>query len=59
MMVTAVLFGFLAVLSGLLISWHADTAAGATMAAVSVAIFFVVLALRELSTKARLPGAHP
>ncbi|MDH3259624.1 MAG: zinc ABC transporter permease AztB [Acidimicrobiia bacterium] len=47
MMVTAVAFGFLAVLSGLLISWHADTAAGATMAFVSVAIFFVVLALRE------------
>ncbi len=48
MMVTAIVFGFLAVVSGLLISWHADTAAGATMAAVSVAIFFVVLALREI-----------
>lgn len=47
MMVTAVAFGFLAVLGGLLISWHADTAAGATMAAVSVAVFFAVLALRE------------
>lgn len=47
MMVTAVAFGFLAVLVGLLISWHADTAAGATMAAVSVAVFFVVLALKE------------
>ena len=56
MMATAVVFGFLAVLSGLLISWHADTAAGATMAGVSVAIFFVVLALREVWTKRRIPS---
>ena len=48
MMVAAVAFGFLAVISGLLISWHANTAAGATMAGMSVAIFFLVLALREL-----------
>jgi ABC-type Mn2+/Zn2+ transport system permease subunit len=58
MMATAVVFGFLAVLSGLLISWHADTAAGATMAGVSVAIFFVVLALRETLGKRRLAGAR-
>ena len=53
MMAAAVAFGFLAVVSGLLISWHADTAAGATMAGISVAIFFVVLALRELSNRRR------
>lgn len=47
-MVAAVAFGFLAVISGLLISWHANTAAGATMAGMSVAIFFLVLALREV-----------
>lgn len=57
MMVTAVAFGFLAVVSGLLISWYADTAAGATMAAVSVAIFFVVLALRETRGKRRVASA--
>ncbi len=51
MMVAAVAFGFLAVISGLLVSWHADTAAGATMAGMSVAIFFVVLALREVWSK--------
>lgn len=51
MMVAAVAFGFLAVISGLLVSWHADTAAGATMAGMSVAIFFVVLALREVWNK--------
>ena len=56
MMATAVVFGFLAVVSGLLISWHADTAAGATMAAASVAIFFVVLALRETLGKRRQAG---
>ncbi len=48
MMVAAVAFGFLAVISGLLISWYANTAAGATMAGMSVAIFFMVLALREV-----------
>jgi ABC-type Mn2+/Zn2+ transport system permease subunit len=53
MMAAAVAFGFLAVVSGLLISWHADTAAGATMAGISVAIFFVVLALRELLNRRR------
>ena len=53
MMATAVGFGFLAVLSGLLISWHADTAAGATMAGVSVVIFFVVLVLREAWNRSR------
>jgi len=54
MMAAAVAFGFLAVISGLLISWHADTAAGATMAATSVAIFFVVLALRDLWSRGRI-----
>ncbi len=55
MMVAAVVFGILAVVSGLLISWHADTAAGATMAFMSVAIFFMVLALRELRDKRAKP----
>ncbi len=55
MMAAAVGFGFLAVISGLLISWHADIAAGATMAGMSVVIFFLVLAFRELSNKKRVP----
>jgi ABC-type Mn2+/Zn2+ transport system permease subunit len=58
MMVAAVAFGFLAVTSGLLISWHADTAAGATMAGMSVAVFFVVLVLRELWNRRR-PVRNP
>ena len=55
MMVTAVAFGALSVITGLLISWHAGTAAGATVAAVSVALFFLVLAGRGLA--ARGPAA--
>ena len=48
MMVVAAAIGILAVLVGLLISWYAGTAAGATMAGVAVAIFFVVLVGRDL-----------
>lgn len=55
MMVTAVGLGILAVITGLLISWHADTAAGATMAGMSVVIFFLVLAVRA-PVRARLAG---
>ena len=48
MMVVAAAIGILAVLVGLLISWYAGTAAGATMAGVAVAFFFVVLVGRDL-----------
>jgi zinc/manganese transport system permease protein len=37
-MVVAVAFGWLAVLGGLLCSWHADTAAGASIAATAIAL---------------------
>ncbi|MFP4311589.1 MAG: zinc ABC transporter permease AztB [Nitriliruptoraceae bacterium] len=46
MMATAAALGSLSILLGLLVSWHADTAAGATMAGMSVLLFFVVLVLR-------------
>jgi len=52
-MVVAVLLGWLAVVVGLLISYHQDTAAGATMAGVSVLIFFLVLSVQELLSAAR------
>ncbi|HZC99654.1 MAG TPA: zinc ABC transporter permease AztB [Actinomycetes bacterium] len=48
MMATAVVLGGVSVVAGLLISWHAATAAGATVAAVSVALFFLVLLGRGL-----------
>jgi ABC-type Mn2+/Zn2+ transport system permease subunit len=55
MMVLAVLLGTLSVGVGLLISWHAATAAGATMAAASVALFFLVLAGRALIAHRPVP----
>lgn len=47
MMLTASVLGVVSVASGLLISWHADTAAGATIAGFSVALFFVVMLVRD------------
>ncbi len=55
-MVTAVGFGWLAVILGLTVSYHAETAASATVAGVAVAQFFVVLLLTEV-TKFRRQGA--
>jgi ABC-type Mn2+/Zn2+ transport system permease subunit len=46
-MVVAVLFGWAAVVTGLLLSYHHSIAAGASMAGVSIALFFLVLAVQE------------
>lgn len=51
-MAVGVVFGWLAVILGLTISYHADTAASATVAGVAVAQFFVVLAATELRSAA-------
>ena len=48
-MVTAVGFGWLAVIVGLTVSYHAETAASATVAGVAVAQFFVVLLVTEVA----------
>lgn len=56
-MVVGVALGWVAVGLGLLLSYHHGTAAGATMAGVSVAMFFVVLIAQELAAVAR--RAHP
>lgn len=53
----AVLLGWLAVVVGLVLSYHYGTAAGATMAGVSVAMFFLVLLAQELAALARRPLA--
>ncbi len=50
-MVVAVLLGWGAVVAGLLVSYHHDTAAGATMSGLAVAGFFVVLAAREVAQR--------
>ena len=52
-MVTAVLLGSFSALVGVLVSYHHDTAAGATMALASVAIFFVALFAVSLRTSIR------
>lgn len=63
MMVTAVLLGTLAVVVGLLVSFHHDSAAGATMALATVAEFILVLvavvirrALANTGNRAVLPA---
>lgn len=55
-MVVAVLLGWVAVVAGLVISYHGGTAAGATMAASSVAMFFLVLLGQELAMLLRRPA---
>ena len=55
MMITSTLFGAVAVIVGLAISFYAGTAGGATMAALSVAQFFIVLAATEIATLFRQP----
>ncbi len=48
-MVGGVLVGWVAAVGGLLISYHFNTAAGASIAGLSVVLFFVALAIRELT----------
>jgi manganese/iron transport system permease protein len=52
-MVVAVALGWVAVVVGLVLSYQYGTASGATMAGVSVALFFVVLAGQELLAAVR------
>lgn len=52
MMLLAAAIGAAAVAAGLLISWHASTAAGASITAVAVLAFFLSAALRPLLARA-------
>ena len=54
-MVAAVAVGSVAVVAGALISFHHDTAAGATMALVAVLICFVVMAVQGLRGSREVP----
>jgi len=56
MMAVAAGLGALSVLGGLLVSYHADTAASATMSATSVALFFVVLTGRTIVVRFGKPA---
>lgn len=53
MMVTAVIVGVATVVGGLLLTWYADTAAGASIAGASVAVFFLVLIVRQFAVAVR------
>ncbi|EOM76996.1 metal ABC transporter permease [Rhodococcus rhodnii] len=52
-MLLAAALGWSAVVVGLLVSWHADTAAGATIAGIAVVQFFVAVAVAKLSRAVR------
>jgi ABC-type Mn2+/Zn2+ transport system permease subunit len=58
-MVVAVGLGWVAVVSGLVVSYHYGTASGATMAGMSVAMFFLVLLAQEVATLARRSPRRP
>lgn len=53
MMASSVIIGTLAVLVGLMLSFHLDVAAGATMSGLAVAFFFLTLALTRLTGRLR------
>lgn len=55
MMLAAIALGAVAVVAGLLVSFHAGTAAAATVALVTVIEFFAVLLVREVRHRARRP----
>ncbi|MDQ3470241.1 MAG: metal ABC transporter permease [Actinomycetota bacterium] len=55
-MAVAVLFGWIATVVGLAISYHADTAASATVAGMAVVMFFVVLAVTEVRDRLSTPA---
>lgn len=56
-MLLAALFGGFATVTGLLLSWHAGTAAGATIVAVAVAVFFASAAAAWLRDRVRISGS--
>jgi ABC-type Mn2+/Zn2+ transport system permease subunit len=53
MMAVSVLLGSVSVVAGLVVSYHYGTATAATIAGLSVLLFFVVLTVREVSTVVR------
>ncbi|QYB06550.1 metal ABC transporter permease [Rhodococcus sp. USK10] len=57
-MAIAVLLGWSATLTGLIVSWNADTAAGATIAGLAVLQFFVAGVIRSASRRLR-PALSP
>lgn len=53
MMTVAALIGVLSVVTGLMISYHADTSGSATMAVIPIVLFFIVLAAKSIAAGIR------
>lgn len=53
MMITAGAIGVFSVVTGLVISYHADTSGSATMALIPIVLFFSVLGVKTVTTKQR------
>ena len=53
MMITAGAIGVFSVVTGLVISYHADTSGSATMALIPIVLFFTVLGVKTVTTKQR------
>ena len=49
MMVVAALIGVFSVVVGLIVSYHANTSGSATMAVIPIALFFVVLTVKNVT----------
>ena len=59
-MTLAALIGVFSVWAGLLISYHANTAGSATMALVPIVLFFVVLTMKNLTSRSHtVVATHP
>lgn len=56
-MLGAAVLGVAATVTGLLVSWHARTAAGATIALVAVALFFLAALAAQVRDRVRISGA--
>lgn len=56
-MLGAAVLGVTATVAGLLVSWHAGTAAGATIALVAVALFFLAALGAQVRDRVRVSGA--
>jgi manganese/iron transport system permease protein len=59
MMVTAAAIGVLSVVLGLIVSYHANTAGSATMAAVPIVLFFAVLTAKNLRGRRPVTEGSP
>lgn len=57
MMLLGSLIGIASVFVGLLVSYHADTSASATIAVTPIVVFFVVLTIRSVLDRTRAPAA--